>query len=90
MTMTIAGRFMREFRLIPRDPETCRADAELLAGFRARLRHAAVTKLPTDSRSYDPTETYVFADGSRAMLDNPRQAAFHAALRIRDADNRII
>ena len=33
-----------------------------------------------DSRSYDATEIWVFSDGSRLRVGNPRQAAFAANL----------
>lgn len=82
----LVNKFIREFNMIREEPDAERIDRyrgyrdfELLAGYRARLQHAADSvTYPLGTDSYDPTERYTFSDGSSLTLANPRQSAYAA------------
>lgn len=78
--MNIAEKALREFNLIPRPiPGEYWRDDAILTGWIARWAHrAAEVDDGLPSTSFDPSMTLEFEDGSRLVLDNPRQAAFHA------------
>ena len=76
MTITIAKKFLKELKLIPRDEQGF-YEPRLANGWIARVRHASVRgTCPMGTDSYDATERHEFSDGSVVTVGNPDQISF--------------
>lgn len=74
--MTIADKFIRELKLIPRD-EKGFYEPRLANGWIARVRNKSLrVSFPQGTDSYDATERHEFADGSVIMVGNPDQVTY--------------
>ena len=74
--MTIAQKFVKELKLIPRDEQGF-YDPRIANGWIARVRHVSVrVTYPMGTDSYDATERHEFADGSVIMVGNPDQITY--------------
>lgn len=75
--MTIANKFIRELKLIPRD-EKGFYDPRLANGWIARVRHQSLrVSFPMGKDSYDATERHEFDDGSVIVVGNPDQITYN-------------
>lgn len=82
--MTIADKFVRELKLIPRDEQGF-YEPRIAEGWIARVRHASVrVTYPMGTDSYDATERHEFADGSKITVGNPDQISF--SLNVHEGD----
>lgn len=74
--MSIANKFIRELKLIPRDEQGF-YEPRLANGWIARVRHASVrVTYPMGTDSYDATERHEFEDGSTIVVGNPDQITY--------------
>lgn len=74
--MTIANKFVKELKLIPRD-ERGFYEPRLAKGWIARVRHQSLrVSFPMGTDSYDVAERHEFADGSVIMVGNPDQITY--------------
>lgn len=83
---TIASKFLKEFDEISLDAEFDNGmkDHTLLREWRDKAEQEAINveDAVENSISYDESVIYTFKDGSKLQLDNPRQAAFSAHVKI--------
>jgi len=75
--MATATKFAKVLDQIPTDYNDSQARIEVPQGFVEAWRaHAEEVTFPFGEDSYDPSEKWVFSDGSTVTVANPRQAAF--------------
>lgn len=80
--MNVAKFLERTFNAIDLDDDRNFLDGDQLAIFRAVCNAMASQKMELSPESYDSSIVFSFEDGSSLVLDNPRQAAYCAAIRV--------
>ena len=77
MQKTLAQQLAQQFELIPENERGFK-DYDLLEGFRARCHYFAEKVVEACPESYDSGIFFLFHDGSKLYLANPRQEAYGA------------